>query len=94
MTDRHLERLIDYLDHIKIHGEHVGSFIEGMDQAEFMGDSKTQAAVCYQLMCIGEAAARIKRAASGFLNFTPKSIGIKLLGCEILCRTDMIVLTP
>ncbi len=37
----------------------VLSFIEGMDEAAFRGDMKTQAAVQHQIMIIGEASKRL-----------------------------------
>jgi len=37
----------------------IASFIEGMDESAFRNDKKTQAAVQYQIMIIGEAAKRL-----------------------------------
>ena len=40
----------------------VAQFIEGMDEAAFLGDMKTQAAVQHQIMIIGEASKHLTPA--------------------------------
>lgn len=48
-----------YLLDIRQAAQAAVSFIEGMDEAAFRSDAKTQAAVQHQIMIIGEAAKRL-----------------------------------
>jgi uncharacterized protein with HEPN domain len=43
------------------------SYVEGMDEAEFLADSRTQQAVAMNLIIIGEAAIRIPQDDPDFL---------------------------
>lgn len=40
----------------------VRDFVQGMDQAAFLADLKTQSAVLHQLLILGEAAKRLSQA--------------------------------
>lgn len=52
-------RLADYLGQMVQGATDAVSFTEGMDEADFLADLKTQRAVVMSLMIVGEAASRI-----------------------------------
>lgn len=54
-----LNRLPDYLDHMRQAISDAQSFIEGMAQADFMQDKRTQQAVVMSLIVLGEAATKV-----------------------------------
>lgn len=51
-------RLPDYLDHMRQAIADAQSFVDGMAQADFMHDKRTQQAVVMSLIVLGEAATR------------------------------------
>ena len=53
------DRLSDYLDQIKQGSADALTFVDGMDEDQFMSDLRTQRAVVMSLMIVGEAASRI-----------------------------------
>ena len=55
---RHLS-IGDYLDHIEEAAILASSYVNGMSRETFLGDRKTQQAVIYNIMIIGEAATQI-----------------------------------
>jgi uncharacterized protein with HEPN domain len=54
-----LNRLPDYLDHMRQAITDVQSFTEGMAQADFIQDKRTQQAVVMSLIVLGEAATKV-----------------------------------
>jgi len=48
------------------------SYVEGLSEAEFLNDVRTQQAVAMNLLIIGEAAARLARDHSDFLDQHPE----------------------
>lgn len=72
MSARQQHRNIaDYLEHI---GEAVNlalSYVEGMDKQTFLEDKRTQQAVIYNIMIIGEAASKIIAEDPEFIKSTP-----------------------
>ncbi len=54
-----LNRLPDYLDHMRQAIADAQAFTEGMAQADFMEDKRTQQAVVMSLIVLGEAATKI-----------------------------------
>jgi len=52
-------RLDDYLGHIEEAALLACSYVNGMDKATFLQDKRTQQAVIYNIMIIGEAATQI-----------------------------------
>ena len=54
-----VNRLPDYLDHMRQAIGDAQSFIEGMTQADFMQDKRTQQAVVMSLIVLGEAATKV-----------------------------------
>lgn len=56
MTDN---RLTDYLDHMRQAAADACGFVEGMTQAEFLQDKRTQQAVVLSLIVLGEAATKV-----------------------------------
>lgn len=54
-----LNRLPDYLDQMKQGSADALTFIDGLDEDQFMSDLRTQRAVVMSLMIVGEAASRI-----------------------------------
>lgn len=60
MTSRQKQpRLDDYLGHIEEAALLACSYVNGMDKATFLQDKRTQQAVIYNIMIIGEAATQI-----------------------------------
>ncbi len=55
---RHLP-IEDYLDHIEEAATLASSYIRGMTKETFLGDRRTQQAVIYNILIIGEAATQI-----------------------------------
>lgn len=53
------DRLSDYLQQMTQGATDALTFIEGMDQNDFMTDLRTQRAVVMSLMIVGEAASRV-----------------------------------
>lgn len=64
MTD---SRLLDYLDHMTEATTLAIKFLEKMSKAEFLEDRKTQQAVIFNLIVLGEAATKI---SNDFPDFT------------------------
>ncbi len=54
-----LDRLSDYLEHIRQAASDACSFAQDMDQDAFLGDRRTQQAVVMSLVIIGEAASKL-----------------------------------
>lgn len=54
-----VNRLADYLDHMRHAIADAQSFTEGMVQADFVQDKRTQQAVVMSLIVLGEAATRV-----------------------------------
>ena len=54
-----LNRLPDYLDHMRQAIADAQTFTEGMAQADFMQDKRTQQAVVMSLIVLGEAATMV-----------------------------------
>lgn len=62
----------DYLEHILEAVDLALSYVEGMDQQTFLRDRKTQQAVIYNIVIIGEAASRIINEHPDFTESTPE----------------------
>lgn len=54
-----VDRLSDYLQQMKQGSADALTFVDGMDEEQFMADLRTQRAVVMSLMIVGEAASRI-----------------------------------
>lgn len=54
-----VNRLPDYLEHMRQAAIDACSFVDGMDKAEFLADKRTQSAVVMTLIVIGEAATKV-----------------------------------
>lgn len=52
-------RLCDYLDHMRQAAADACAFVQGMNEASFIEDKRTQQAVIMSLVIIGEAATRV-----------------------------------
>ena len=50
-----VNRLADYLEHMRQVASDACSFVEGLSKAEFLADKRTQQAVVMSLIIIGEA---------------------------------------
>jgi uncharacterized protein with HEPN domain len=59
-------RLADYLDHMRQAIADAQTFTEGMTQADFEKDKRTQQAVVMSLIVLGEAATKIMDQQPGF----------------------------
>lgn len=54
-----VNRLPDYLGHIRQAAADACSFIDGLDKEGFLADKRTQSAVVMSLVVIGEAATKV-----------------------------------
>lgn len=54
-----VNRLPDYLGHIRQASADACSFVDGMSKAEFLADKRTQSAAVMNLVVIGEAATKV-----------------------------------
>src|SRR5690348_11574098 len=63
-----------YLEQITESIEKIRQFVNGMDQAGFLKDQKTQSAVIMQLALIGELAKRVSPTAKSAINVPWKEI--------------------
>lgn len=52
-------RWMDYLDHMIEAAKLIEVYLEGLDNSEFMTDKRTQQAVIFNLIVIGEAATKL-----------------------------------
>lgn len=59
-------RLPDYLDHMRQAIADAQSFVDGMAQADFMQDKRTQQAVVMSLIVLGEAATKVMDQHAAF----------------------------
>lgn len=59
MTLKTLNRLPDYLEHMRQAIADAQTFTQGMDQADFMQDKRTQQAVVMSLIVLGEASTKV-----------------------------------
>jgi uncharacterized protein with HEPN domain len=64
-------RLPDYLDHMLEAAQQAYSYVEGLDKDEFLVDKRTQQAVILNLIIIGEAATKLLKDYSQFLDQHP-----------------------
>lgn len=68
---RHLT-VDDYLEHIEEAAQLATSYVVGMDKSAFFQDKRTQQAVIYNIMIIGEAASQIINEHPDFVESTPE----------------------
>jgi uncharacterized protein with HEPN domain len=61
-------RLPDYLDHMLEAAQQACSYVEGLVKGEFLVDKRTQQAVILNLIIIGEAATKLLKDYSQFLD--------------------------
>jgi uncharacterized protein with HEPN domain len=66
MSAKERLRLPDYLGHILAAIERIERYVDGIDEAAFLRDEKTQDAVLRNLEILGEAARSIERAWPDF----------------------------
>jgi uncharacterized protein with HEPN domain len=59
-------RLLDYLDHMQQAAANACSFVECLDQDDFLNDKRTQQAVIMSLIIIGEAATKVMDSYAEF----------------------------
>ena len=62
-----MNRLSDYLNHIKQATTDACSFVEGLEKEDFLADRRTQQAVIMSLVIIGEAATKIMDSYTKFV---------------------------
>jgi uncharacterized protein with HEPN domain len=65
-------RLLDYLDHLLEATRLACSYVDGMDEAGFVADTRTQQAVIMNLVIIGEVAAKLLKDHASFLEARPE----------------------
>jgi len=64
-------RLPDYLDHMLEAAQQACSYAEGLRKKDFIADKRTQQAVILNLVIIGEAATKLLKDYSKFLDQHP-----------------------
>jgi len=62
----------DYLEHIEDAAKLAISYVEEMNQQTFLEDKRTQQAVIFNIMIIGEAASQIINEHPEFIESTPE----------------------
>jgi len=65
-------RLSDYLDHIREAARQSCLYVEGMSEADFLSDKRTQQAVILNLIILGEAATKLLREHGPFVEAHPE----------------------
>lgn len=60
-------RLLDYLRHIQDAAEQTLAYIAGMDRADFQADRRTEQAVLFNFVILGEASAKVMDAYPDFV---------------------------
>ena len=71
---------IDYLEHIEEAATLAVGYIRGMSKCDFLKDKRTQQAIIYNILIIGEAATKIINEHPDFVAAYPE--------CEIRSRLD------
>ena len=66
-----VNRLDDYLGHMRLAATDACSFVEGLSKLEFLADKRTQQAVILSLIVIGEAATKIMDQYAEFADQHP-----------------------
>lgn len=64
-------RLTDYLDYLQQAAADACRYVEGMSRDDFLADKRTQQAVIFNLVIIGEAATKLLKLHEDFLNRHP-----------------------
>ena len=82
-----LNRLPDYLDHMRQAIADAQTFTEGMAQADFMQDRRTQQAVVMSLIVLGEAATKVMDQFPNLLPVMLRFLGATCVGCATASRT-------
>ena len=59
-------RLADYLDHMQQAATDACTFVDGLKQADFLEDKRTQQAVIMSLIILGEAATKVMDSYTDF----------------------------
>lgn len=65
-------RLLDYLEHMQQAARDACNFVEGMNQAVFLEDKRTQQAAIMSLVIIGEAATKVMDGYPEFIQAHPE----------------------
>ncbi len=65
------DRADDYLGHILEAAQLARSYVEGMSKDQFLADRRTQQAVIFNLLIIGEAATQLSNARRQFVEQHP-----------------------
>ncbi len=67
-----VNRLNDYLDHMRQAATDACSYVEGLNKAEFLEDKRTQQAVTMSVIICGEAATKIMELHAEFADSHPE----------------------
>lgn len=65
-------RLPDYLRHIQEAAQQTLAYVDGMDFAGFQADTRTQKAVLFNFVILGEASAKVMDKHSDFVGQHPE----------------------
>ncbi|WP_386686563.1 DUF86 domain-containing protein [Lonepinella sp. MS14437] len=65
-----MNRLLSYINDLQCYAEEALLFIEGMTEADFLKDRKTQQAVTLNLITLGEISTTLKQKEPDFLLLT------------------------
>jgi uncharacterized protein with HEPN domain len=82
------ERLVDHMDRMQAAAQTAFDLTEGMSEAQFLADVRTQLAVTMSLVLVGEAAARISAIEPGFSQNHPEIPWTRIKGMRNLIVHD------
>jgi len=82
------ERLLEHIDRMQAAAQTAFELSEGMSEAQFFGDVRTQLAVTMSLVLVGEAAARISAIEPGFPQSHPEIPWARIKGMRNLIVHD------
>lgn len=81
-----MNRLSDYLNHMKQATIDACSFVEGLEKDDFLADKRTQQAVIMSLVIIGEAATKVMDGYTELLSRIKKYLGKACAACATVLR--------
>jgi uncharacterized protein with HEPN domain len=78
-----LNRLGEYLDHVRQAATDAITFVDGLSKKEFLEDKRTQQAVIMSLIIIGEASTKIMDQHPDFAASHRRFLGVACAVCAI-----------
>lgn len=75
-----MNRAADYLAHVREAASQACQHVSGMTESEFLSDAKTQQAVVFNLIVLGEAATKLAAAAPDWVRQHPQIPWVAMRG--------------